>query len=156
LIAPVNQTDSPKDFADRATDHGKKIAIGEPRTVPAGHYAMQTLKALKLDQSLAGRLVFGESVRQVLSYVEQGQVYAGIVYSTDARQAGDKVKVIATADSSSHDLIEYPAAIVSGAAHHDDARKFLGYLSTEPAKTIFISHGFSIPPSKPATTRPSP
>ena len=94
LIAPADEKDAPKSFADLAIDHGKKIAIGEPKTVPAGRYAMQTLKSLKLDEAVSPRLVYGESVRQVLIYVEQDEVYAGIVYSTDAIQAGNKVKMI--------------------------------------------------------------
>jgi len=153
LIAPANEKDPPTSFADLSVDHGKKVAIGEPKTVPAGHYAMQTLKVLKLDEAVAPRLVYGESVRQVLSYVEQDEVYAGIVYSTDALLAGDKVKVVATTDDGTHDVIEYPAAVVAGSAHAPAAKKFLDYVSTDQAKSILILHGFTIPSP---STRPSP
>jgi molybdate transport system substrate-binding protein len=151
LIVPVNGKDGPKDFADLAKDNGRKIAIGEPRTVPAGHYAMQALKSLKIDQAVTPRLVYGESVRTVLTYVEQNEVCAGIVYGTDAKLAGDKVKKIAAADPSMHDVIEYPAEVVTNSQHIDAAKKFLDYLSTDSAKTIFTNHGFT-----PPTTRPSP
>jgi len=155
LIAPAGEKYAPKGFSDLADDHGKKIAIGEPKTVPAGQYAMQTLKSLKLDQAVASRLVYGESVRQVLTYVERDEVYAGIVYGTDAKQAGDKVKVIATADESAHDKIEYPGAIITNSAHADSARKFLDFLSSDTAKKVFVDKGFSIPPASPST-RPTP
>jgi molybdate transport system substrate-binding protein len=145
LIAPADAKNPPHSFGELAENRGEKVAIGEPKTVPAGRYAMQTLKALKLDQTLAPRLVFGESVRAVLTYVERGEVYAGIVYGTDARQAGDKVRVVATAPASTHQPIEYPGAVISGAAHADAAKSFLDYLSTEPARRIFQDHGFSIP-----------
>jgi molybdate transport system substrate-binding protein len=153
LIAPADEKDAPTSFTDLAVDHGKKIAIGEPKTVPAGRYAMQTLKSLALDQAVTARLVFGESVRQVLTYVERDEVYAGIVYATDAAQAGDKVKVIAVADPATHEVIEYPAAVVAGSPHAAAARKFLDYLTTDSAKVIFTAHGFTLPPS---TVRPTP
>jgi ABC-type molybdate transport system substrate-binding protein len=47
----------------------------------------------------------------VLDYVIRREVTAGIVYATDAEQAGDKVKVAATARASSHDPIVYPAVV---------------------------------------------
>jgi molybdate transport system substrate-binding protein len=156
LIVPAEDKNSPRDFADLAKDHGKKIAIGEPKTVPAGRYAEQTLASLKLDKAVASRLVYGESVRQVLTYVEQDEVCGGIVYRTDARQAGEKVKVVATADEASHDRIEYPAAVITSSAHADAAKKFLDYLATDPAKKIFIDKGFTVPTPKSPATRPTP
>ena len=105
------------------------------------------------DEAVAPRLVYGESVRQVQSYVEQDEVYAGIVYSTDALLAGDKVKVVATTDDGTHDVIEYPAAVVAGSAHAPAAKKFLDYVSTDQAKSILILRGFTIPSP---STRPSP
>jgi molybdate transport system substrate-binding protein len=153
LIASSKEKDPPKSFADLATDRGRKIAIGEPKTVPAGRYAMQTLKAMHLDQAVASRLLLGESVRGVLSYVERDEVSAGIVYGTDASEAGDTVKLIATAEASSHDRIEYPAAVIAGSAHADAAKRFLRYLLSEPAKKIFIARGFSMPDAKSAATR---
>jgi molybdate transport system substrate-binding protein len=162
LIAPTDEKDAPKDFADLALDRGKKIAIGQPQSVPAGRYAMQTLKSMKLDRIIAARLVYGESVRQVLTYVEQGEVWAGIVYATDAQVAGDKVKVIATADAVTHEKIEYPGAVVAGSAHVQTARAFLDDLASDPAKKIFTDKGFTLPktPEAPAgvppATRPTP
>jgi molybdate transport system substrate-binding protein len=154
LIVSPKEKEAPKSFADLATDRGRKIAIGEPKTVPAGRYAMQTLKSLDLDRAVASRLVLGESVRAVLSYVERDEVSAGIVYGTDAVQAGDAVKVIAMAEASSHDPIEYPAAIVTGSAHAAAAKRFLEYLSSEPAKKVFAARGFSTPDQKSAATKP--
>jgi molybdate transport system substrate-binding protein len=154
LIISPKEKDPPKSFADLAVDRGRKIAVGEPKTVPAGRYAMQALKALDLDHAVSSRLLYGESVRAVLSYVEQDDVVAGIVYGTDAKQAGDAVKVIATAEASSHDPIEYPAAVITGAAHADAAKRFLAYLSSEPAKKMFLARGFVVPDAKSATTQP--
>src|SRR5947209_7707809 len=68
--SPRATVDSPVSIADLANPTFRKIAIGDPKTVPAGDYAMQTLTALKINDKIADRLVFGTNVRQVLAYVE--------------------------------------------------------------------------------------
>lgn len=152
LVVPGDERHPPVGFKDLVSGSVKRIAIGEPKTVPAGHYAQQVLRKLNLERALAGRIVYGSNVRQVLDYVERGEVDAGIVYATDAKEAGDKVRVIASADDSAHDPIRYPAAIVTTGGHRGAARRFLAYLKTEPAKKIFTSHGFSAggPATRPA------
>ncbi|MDB5325486.1 MAG: molybdate transporter substrate-binding protein [Phycisphaerales bacterium] len=145
-------------FDDLKKDAVAKIAVGEPKTVPAGQYAAQTLKALKLDDAVKGKIVFGANVRQVLAYVERGEVQAGIVYRTDAKESGDKVTIVATADAATHEAIIYPAAVLSKTEHGDAAGHFLDYLMSEKAVAVMRAKGFSIPtdpapaaPAKPAT-----
>ena len=131
-----------------------KIAVGEPKTVPAGQYADQTFKALKLDDAVKGKIVFGTNVRQVLAYVERGEVQAGLVYRTDAKESGEKVAIVATADAATHEPIIYPAAVLSKTEHGDAAGHFLDFLMSEKAVAVLRAKGFSIPtdsaPAKPA------
>jgi molybdate transport system substrate-binding protein len=145
LIAPADAAAPPKGLADLADPRHKRIAIGDPRTVPAGQYAMQMLTALKLTDALKGRLIHAASVRQVLDYVERGEVSAGLVYSTDALLSGGKVKVIARAEASTHDPIIYPAVLVSS-EKRQPAKRFLAYLTSEDAQRIFEQKGFAPPP----------
>jgi len=147
LIVPKDAKNPPAAFADLAAPSIKHLAIGQPKTVPAGQYAMQTLTALKLADPLKDRLVFGENVRQVLDYVARGEVEAGLVYATDAREAAADVKVIATAPETSHDPIEYPAAVIKDTKHAASAAKFVDYLTTEKAQKILADSGF-LPPAK--------
>ena len=142
--ATPNSTAGPTSLADLATTTGK-IAAGDPKSVPAGHYAQQTLAAMKLTAAVAPRLVLGQNVRQVLTYVERGEVSAGLVYGTDAKQAGDAVKVVATADPATHDPIEYPAVVIAASTHPAAAKRFVDYLSTPPARAVLVAHGFTVP-----------
>jgi molybdate transport system substrate-binding protein len=151
LIVPENAKSPPASFNDLQDTRFTHIAIGEPSVVPAGRYAMQTLKHLKLDEVLKPKLVMGENVRQVLSYVMRGEADAGIVYATDATAAGDAVKVPVVAAEKTHDPIIYPAVVVS-AGHREEAGNFLKFLTGDEAKAVFVSHGFSA--GEPATTRP--
>ena len=144
LIVPPAAADAPRSLADLARGSGK-VAMGDPQSVPAGHYAEQALAALRLADAVRPRLVLGQNVRQVLTYVEPGEVSAGLVYATDARAAGDKVRVVATADASTHDPIEYPAVTVTGSAHAAAARRFLDFLATPPARAVMVAHGFTVP-----------
>jgi molybdate transport system substrate-binding protein len=153
LIAPASSEHPPKEFADLVNIQGK-IAIGDPRSVPAGRYSEQTLRSLKIYDAVAARFVLAENVRQVLTYVQRGEVDAGMVYATDAKAAGNRVKVIAVADPAAHDLIEYPAVVVTHASHTAAAARFLDYLKTEPARAVFLKFGFVLPEAATATTRP--
>ena len=145
LIVPANSASTLKSFDALTENSVQKIAIGEPRTVPAGEYAMQVLKFYKLGDKVKDKLVYGTNVRQVLEYVERGEVSAGIVYATDAKEAGDKVDVVATASRDSHGSIQYPAVIIRSGKSPDLARKFMEHLSSEAARAALTQHGFTLP-----------
>jgi molybdate transport system substrate-binding protein len=145
LIVPAESKISLNSFEKLGTAPIKRLAIGEPRSVPAGQYAMQTLRKLKLTDALAGKLEYGANVRQVLDYVIRGEVSAGIVYATDAKEGGDKVKVIATAKEDSHDPIVYPAVVMKKSANAAAAKKFLDHLGSDEARRVLESRGFTVP-----------
>ena len=151
LIVPAVAKSPPASFDELADAKVNRIAVGEPRTVPAGQYAKETLEHLKLMSKLSGKLIYGMNVRQVLQYVQSGEVDAGLVYLSDAKQAGQQVKVVATARADWHGPIEYWGVAISGATHESAAEKFLAYLKTEPAQRIFQAHGFAAPSTQPAT-----
>jgi molybdate transport system substrate-binding protein len=156
LIVPPDSKVTLDSFESLARAPIKRLALGEPKTVPAGEYAEQTLEKLKLTSALSGKLVYGANVRQVLDYVIRGEVTAGVVYATDARQAGERVKVVATAPRDSHDPIVYPAVIVKRSAHAAAAKKFLDYLSTDDEpRRLLEARGFSRPKAA-AKKSPSP
>ena len=122
----------------------KKIAIGEPRSVPAGQYAQQVLEKLKIWSEIKSKLVFANNVRQVLASVESGNADAGLVYITDAK-ISDKVKVVVTADEKYHSPIIYPLAVVKRSKNVDAAKEFSQFLSSNQAKSVFKKYGFILP-----------
>jgi molybdate transport system substrate-binding protein len=156
LIVPADQKNAVKSFADLKQAAVKRIAIGQPRTVPAGEYAMQVLKSLKIDDAVKDRLVYGANVRQVLDYVARAEVEAGIVYSTDALEAAKEVRVVATARDEDHKPIEYPAIVIKGAAHANAAEKFLKYLAGKEGQATLAKYGFALPNDPPTTEAANP
>lgn len=148
LIVPAKSELNLTSIADLAKPEVKKVAVGQPKAVPAGQYAMRTLAALKLDKDLAGKIINGTNVRQVLDYVIRGEVDAGFVYATDAQQAGAKVKVIATAPADSHDPVVYPGVLLTAGKNVSVAKKFFEFLASPAGKKILESHGFLTGPTK--------
>lgn len=118
-----------------------KIAIGTPESVPAGQYAKQTLENMNLFKEIEDRLVYAKDVRQVLTYVETGNVDAGLVYKTDALNSS-KVEVIAAAQADLHDPIIYPVGMINNQEHAKEAKLFYDYLKTEASMKILGKYGF--------------
>jgi molybdate transport system substrate-binding protein len=146
LIVPADAKDPPDGFAALQEARFQRIAVGQPKTVPAGEYAMQVLAKLGLSDALRPRLVYAGNVRQVLDYVERAEVSAGIVYRTDAMEAGERVRVVATADAALHDVIVYPAAIVRASRRGAAAKRFLDFLTSPSGQAILAKRGF-LPPA---------
>lgn len=141
LIVPLDSKLS--GFNDLTAPSVRTLALGDPASVPAGHYAQQTLISLKLYDKVRSKIVLGKDVRQVLSYVETGNADAGLVYSTDAKISG-KVRVVAVASDSSHDPIVYPLAIIAGSRNLQATRDFVAYLTSPAARAVFLKHGFTM------------
>ncbi|MGR5117252.1 molybdate ABC transporter substrate-binding protein [Vibrio astriarenae] len=120
---------------------GTRLAVGDPKHVPAGIYTQQALETLGMWQSLMPVLARANNVRSALLWVERGEARAGVVYRTDA-MVSDKVAVISTFPSLSHDAIEYPVAIVTGKSQNETTQDFYDYLKTKEAKQVFRSYGF--------------
>lgn len=122
----------------------ERIALGEPVSVPAGTYGQQALTALELVETLEPRFVFGKDVRQVLNYVETGNVEAGIVYHTDALLSS-QVQIALTFPAETHDPIVYPIAVIQDSNHPETAQAFVQFLQTEPSQAVFSQFGFQSP-----------
>ena len=141
LIVPKDSTLSISKLEDLQNDAVKQISIGETKVVPAGQYAEQALKNLGVWEKIQSKIVFAKDVRTVLTYVDTGNVDAGLVYKTDAA-VSKKVKILATAPDGSHAPIIYPAAVLTGTKNQKAAEEFLSYLAGPEGKSVFEKHGF--------------
>ncbi len=119
-----------------------RVAIGNPKTVPAGQYARQLLENLNLWDALQPKLIFAENVRQVLDYVMRGEVDAGIVYASDVRMASERVSVAARAPKGFHDPIRYPIAVIRETRHPEASRRFVDLVLSAEGQEILHKHGF--------------
>ncbi len=121
----------------------KRIAIGKTATVPVGRYTQEVLEAAGLWSVLSSKFVQADTVRQVLDYVSRGEADAGFVYRTDAAIAGDKVRIVLTAQG--HTPVTYPIVVVSDSRQKALARDFIAFLATPPAVEVLARYGFGAP-----------
>jgi molybdate transport system substrate-binding protein len=143
LIVPAQDAPAVTALEDLRRPEVRRIALGQPATVPVGRYAKQALDAAGLWAAVQPRLVFGQNARQVLDYVARGEADAGFVYRTDAASAKDKVRVMLAVGG--HAPVTYPAAVVRDSRHAALARAFVAFLTMPEAQAILARHGFDKP-----------
>jgi molybdate transport system substrate-binding protein len=124
-----------------------RIVIGNPKTVPAGQYAEESLRALGLWDRLRPKLIFSENVRQALDYVARGEVDAGFVYSTDAASRAQGVKEAFRPPDDSYRPVIYPGAVVAASKQAALARAFLDLLGGAEGRAVLSRFGFQPPPA---------
>jgi len=118
------------------------LAIGNS-DVPVGQYTQKIFAYYELDETAlaaAGKLTYGNNVKEVTSQVSEAAADCGIIYATDAFSAGLTVVDSATAEMCGQ--VIYPAAVMQG-AKEAAAQAFLDYLQTADAVEVFKSVGFS-------------
>ena len=150
VLIAVKPSDSTIDITragDLLTAPVRRIAIGNPKTVPAGQYAEESLRALGLWDQLQPKLVFAENVRQALDYVARGEVDAGFVYTTDAATRARGVKEAFRPPEDSYRPVIYPGAVVTAAKQPALALAFLDALSSPSGRAILSRFGFQPPPA---------
>jgi molybdate transport system substrate-binding protein len=143
IVVPGDAAANIRSARDLAGPEIKKIALGEPASVPAGIYAKTYLEKLGLWQQLVDKVVPVENVRAALAAVESGNVEAGIVYKTDA-MISKKVKVAFEVPVAEGPPISYPLAVVKESREPDAAKKLAAYLASDPAKAVFEKYGFIV------------
>jgi molybdate transport system substrate-binding protein len=143
LIIPKTSAQKLTDFRQLTQSKIQRIAIGEPRSVPAGKYATEVFTNLGILDRLQSKLVLTNNVRAVLASVETGDADAGIVYISDA-QSSNKVAIAAIAEPQLHSPIIYPIAILKSSKSIAAAKKYLEFLHTKPVQSVFKKYGFGI------------
>jgi molybdate transport system substrate-binding protein len=144
LIVPAASGANVRGFGDLASPAVRRVAVGAAASVPAGEYAEQVLRSLGIAEAVAAKAVYAQNVRQVLSYVERGEVDAGIVYRSDVR-AGRRVRVVAEAPPATHAPITYPLVLVSRRPHAEEARVYAAFLLGPRGREVLARRGFTVP-----------
>jgi len=143
IVVPADSKsliNKPEDLLHASIKH---LAIGEPKSVPAGKYAMEALTRLGLWKTLEAKCVPADDVRHALMYVETGAAEAGIVYATDA-VASTRVKIAMDLAADLTGPIVYPVALLRHGANRKPAEAFYSYLSSPQAEAVFKKYGFVV------------
>ena len=117
-----------------------KVALCD-KTVPCGSAAITLLAAEKLTVK---PVTLETDVKAVLTKVELDEVDAGLVYVTDAKTAGDKVKQIAVPDAANV-INRYPIVVLAGSTNKAAATAFQQFILSKTGLTALKNAGFGTP-----------
>ena len=137
-VPPANPANiaSVKDLAKP----GVKVALCQPQ-VPCGSIATKVFANAKITVTPVSQEA---DVKAVLTKVQLGDVDAGIVYVTDVKAAGDKVKG-AEIPADINASTSYPIAALTKAPNPDAAAAFVAYVLSPEGQTLLKAGGFAAP-----------
>jgi molybdate transport system substrate-binding protein len=115
------------------------VALANPVHAPYGVAAKEFLERRGLWKAVAGKVVYGENVRQALQFAESGNAEAAITAWSLVFDRGG----VLLADSG-HAPIRQAAGVVTGSPHAAAARRFLEFLGSAEGRRILETHGFAV------------
>ena len=117
-----------------------KVALCQPQ-VPCGAVAQQVFENVNITVKPVTQ---GADVKAVLTTVQLGEVDAGMVYRTDVRAAGTKVRGIEIpADQNAS--TSYPIAALTEAPNPVGAAAFVDYVLSPDGEKVLEQAGFTAP-----------
>lgn len=143
LIVPTDSKANITTLKDLTRDDVKRIAYGNPASVPVGRYTQGALQAAGLWDAVQAKSVLAQNVRQSLDYVSRGEVDAGFVFATDAAIMPDKVKVAVRVPSQTP--VTYPIAVTARETAAKEAASFVAYVMSPAGQEILSRYGFQKP-----------
>ncbi|MGV0911193.1 molybdate ABC transporter substrate-binding protein [Martelella sp. FOR1707] len=120
-----------------------KLAIANPRTAPYGAAAVEAMTALGFYETLAERLVEGESITQAYQFVATGNAALGFVALSQlvGEPGGSRYEVPADLYSP----IAQGAVLLKKGENNIAARAFMSFLKGDTARKIVENHGYRLP-----------
>ncbi len=121
-----------------------RIAIGSPKSVPAGEYAMTAFQKSGIDKQLEKKLIMARDVRECLLYADRGEVDAAFVYKTDALLFSKQTRILYIVPEQLHERVTYPMVLTVAGSKKAEAVAFIRFLASPEAKAVLTRHGFEV------------
>lgn len=146
LGVPADSALTVTSFQDLTKEEVQKITTADPGSAPQGKVAVETLTSLGILEAVQPKLIYSKNASQTLTYVKEGEVDVGIMYSTDAVAGGDEIRVVATSEPGWHSEIAYVLTTVTASEAKDVAQQFIDFVLGPEGQQILLKHGFMSPP----------
>ena len=125
------------------TERIKKIAIANPAIAPYGKAAQEVLKLKGIWDNVQPKLVTGESISQVNTYIVTGVADVGFTTQALVKGPNSKTKLYwQVIDPKSYAPIEQGMVLLKHAEGNGDAKKFYDYMLSAAAKKIMEEFGY--------------
>lgn len=123
----------------------KKVAIANPSIAPYGKAATETLKLKGVLSEIQSKIVTGESISQVNTYITTGSVDVGFTTQALIKDLNGKQKVYWKAiDPKTYSPIEQGIVILKHGEGNPNAEKFYRFILSADAKRIFKEYGYIV------------
>jgi len=123
----------------------KKIAIANPAIAPYGKAAEESLKLKGVLDDIKAKLVTGESIAQVNTYITTGAVDVGFTTRALVKDAEGKTTLYwKEIDPKSYTPIKQGMIIIKHTKDNADALKFYDYMLSPAAKAILKEYGYGV------------
>jgi molybdate transport system substrate-binding protein len=123
----------------------KKVAIANPAIAPYGKAAEEALTLKGILSEIHSKLVTGESISQVNTYITTSVVDVGFTTQALVKDMEGKQTIYWKAvDPKSYSPIEQGMVILKHADGNANAQKFYQYILSADAKKIFKEYGYNV------------
>jgi molybdate transport system substrate-binding protein len=120
-----------------------KIAIANPAIAPYGKAAAELLQSKGILDDVKPKIVYGESISQVNTYITTGVVDIG--FTTQALVKDAKTKLYyQVIDAKAYQPILQGMVLLKHGADNPNAEKFYQYILSPAAKKIFTEYGYRL------------
>ena len=118
-----------------------KIGIGNPDYVAAGLYTKTLLQKQKLFSEFSAKFIQGNSVRQIVGWLESRDVDFAFIYRTDVLLS-QNIIIHKEYSKIGNAEITYPALITRKGETNQGAELFFSFLNSENSRDILTNFGF--------------
>lgn len=123
----------------------RKLAIANPKVAPYGAAAMETLGQLGLQDTLAPKLVTGESIGQAFSFVATGNADLGFLALAQVLEGGQLKNGSAwLVPANLHQPIVQDAVVLVRGKENPAAAALIALLKSERIKDLIRSYGYAL------------
>jgi molybdate transport system substrate-binding protein len=124
----------------------KKIAIANPAIAPYGKAATELLEQKGILDDVQPKIVNGESISQVNTYITTGVVDIGFTTQSLIKETDAKTKLYyQVIDPKLYEPILQGMVLLKHGASNPDAEKFYQYILSPAARRIFTTYGYRLP-----------
>ncbi|AMR30729.1 molybdenum ABC transporter substrate-binding protein [Mucilaginibacter sp. PAMC 26640] len=122
-----------------------RLAIGNPAIAPYGKAAKEVLTHEGIYKQLKPKLVFGESITQVNTYIATDAVEAGFTSLSFYKENSSRMTLFSwPIDPATYSPILQGMVLLKHAKNNADAKKFYDYILSPPARKIFAQYGYHL------------
>ncbi len=126
----------------------EKIAIANPETAPYGKAAIQAMKKSEIYKNVEPKLVYAESISQVVTYAlteaDIGIIAKSSLYSQQMKEYKEGVNW-GNVDPQLYTPIDQGIVLLKRAETNKEASAFYDFMLSQKAKDILLKYGYMVP-----------